>query len=75
MYYTPETLLNHVFEDLRKPKAPNTWSAPGVSVWAPSRHLVREHWELDPRRGRLNLIPDVMARGCRWKFRRDVSMF
>jgi hypothetical protein len=25
MYYTPETLLNHVFEDLRKPKAPNIW--------------------------------------------------
>jgi hypothetical protein len=24
MYYTPEILLNHVFEDLRKPKAPNT---------------------------------------------------
>jgi hypothetical protein len=24
MYFTPETLLNHVFEDLRKPKAPNT---------------------------------------------------
>jgi hypothetical protein len=23
-YYTPETLLNHVFEDLRKPKAPNS---------------------------------------------------
>jgi hypothetical protein len=23
MYYTPETLLNHVFEDLRKMKAPN----------------------------------------------------
>jgi hypothetical protein len=23
MYYTQETLLNHVFEDLRKPKAPN----------------------------------------------------
>jgi hypothetical protein len=23
MYYNPETLLNHVFEDLRKPKAPN----------------------------------------------------
>jgi hypothetical protein len=22
MYYTPETLLNHVFEDLRKTKAP-----------------------------------------------------
>jgi hypothetical protein len=24
MYYTLETLLNHVFEDLRKPKAPNS---------------------------------------------------
>jgi hypothetical protein len=24
MYFTPETLLNHIFEDLRKPKAPNT---------------------------------------------------
>jgi hypothetical protein len=24
MHYTPETLLNHVFEDLRKPKAPNS---------------------------------------------------
>jgi hypothetical protein len=24
VYYTLETLLNHVFEDLRKPKAPNT---------------------------------------------------
>jgi hypothetical protein len=24
MYYTPETLLHHVFEDLRKPKAPNS---------------------------------------------------
>jgi hypothetical protein len=23
MYYTPETLLNYAFEDLRKPKAPN----------------------------------------------------
>jgi hypothetical protein len=23
MYYTPETLSNHVFEDLQKPKAPN----------------------------------------------------
>jgi hypothetical protein len=26
MYFTPETLLNHVFEDLRKPKAPNSIS-------------------------------------------------
>jgi hypothetical protein len=25
MYYTPETLSNHVFEDLRKPKAPNKY--------------------------------------------------
>jgi hypothetical protein len=24
MYFTPETLLNHIFEDLRKPKAPNS---------------------------------------------------
>jgi hypothetical protein len=24
MYFIPETLLNHVFEDLRKPKAPNS---------------------------------------------------
>jgi hypothetical protein len=24
-HYTPETLLNHVFEDLRKPKAPNKY--------------------------------------------------
>jgi hypothetical protein len=24
MYFTPETLLNYVFEDLRKPKAPNS---------------------------------------------------
>jgi hypothetical protein len=24
MYFTPEALLNHVFEVLRKPKAPNT---------------------------------------------------
>jgi hypothetical protein len=23
-YYTPETLLKHVFEDLRKTKAPNS---------------------------------------------------
>jgi hypothetical protein len=25
MYYTPETLLNHVFEDLRKTKARNNY--------------------------------------------------
>jgi hypothetical protein len=28
MYFTPETLLNHVFEDLRKPKAPNRHAGP-----------------------------------------------
>jgi hypothetical protein len=28
MYYTPETLLNHVFEDLRKTKAPNSGKLP-----------------------------------------------
>jgi hypothetical protein len=48
MYYTPETLLNHVFEDLRKPKAPNktvitssimhaefvaTYEATGYAMW------------------------------------------
>jgi hypothetical protein len=25
-HYTPETLLNHVFEDLRTPKVPNSLS-------------------------------------------------
>jgi hypothetical protein len=35
MYHTPETLLNHIFEDLRKPQAPNKkllqslWGLPG----------------------------------------------
>jgi hypothetical protein len=33
MYFTPETLLNHVFEDLRKPKAPNT-TQPGGRIRA-----------------------------------------
>jgi hypothetical protein len=35
MYFTPKTLLNHVFEDLRKPKAPNTYcvrSSPSLST-------------------------------------------
>jgi hypothetical protein len=27
MYYTPETSLNHIFEDLRRPKAPNRVNA------------------------------------------------
>jgi hypothetical protein len=29
MYYAPETLLNHVFEDLRKTKAPNSSPSQG----------------------------------------------
>jgi hypothetical protein len=32
MYYTPETLLNHVFEDLRKTKAPNRSHDPDMSL-------------------------------------------
>jgi hypothetical protein len=34
MYHTPETLLNHIFEDLRKPKAPNSpvWQERGNGV-------------------------------------------
>jgi hypothetical protein len=30
IYSTPETLLNHVFEDLRKPKAPNMHLGVGI---------------------------------------------
>jgi hypothetical protein len=38
MYFTPETLLNHVFEDLRKPKAPtlgasSPFTFSGISVY------------------------------------------
>jgi hypothetical protein len=33
MYYTPETLLNHVFEDLRKPKAPNNYDLHRRGLW------------------------------------------
>jgi hypothetical protein len=36
MYYTPKTLLNHVFEDLQKPKAPNSRD---VNVDAINDHL------------------------------------
>jgi hypothetical protein len=31
MYYTLETLLNHIFKDLRKPKAPNNYDDEGTS--------------------------------------------
>jgi hypothetical protein len=37
MYYTPEILLNHVFEDLRKTKAPNNILARFVNE--PAREL------------------------------------
>jgi hypothetical protein len=39
MYFTPETLLNHVFEDLRKPKVPNTVEIEGEEV---QKTLLRE---------------------------------
>jgi hypothetical protein len=32
MYHTPETLLNHIFEDLRKPKAPNKYPLPRIDI-------------------------------------------
>jgi hypothetical protein len=32
-HYTPETLLNHVFEDLRKPKAPNSALGPFLKMF------------------------------------------
>jgi hypothetical protein len=44
MYYIPETLLNHVFEDLRKPKAPNnalTDALNLVSTFSPKYQLVQ----------------------------------
>jgi hypothetical protein len=37
-HYTPETLLNPVFEDLRKPKAPNTFIS-GLSEAKGWNHL------------------------------------
>jgi hypothetical protein len=33
-YYTRKTLLNYVFEDLRKTKPPNSWTSPRRSTWA-----------------------------------------
>jgi hypothetical protein len=40
MYFTPETLLNHVFEDLRKPKAPNIRPQPSRAESSPTRSKV-----------------------------------
>jgi hypothetical protein len=43
MYHTPEILLNHIFEDLRKPKAPNSEDEELVTVVDPPlRHLRRQ---------------------------------
>jgi hypothetical protein len=33
MYYTPKTSLNYVFEDLRKPKAPNKYISIQIRIW------------------------------------------
>jgi hypothetical protein len=49
MYHTPETLLNHVFEDLRKPKAPNT------NLIGPNKS-----WDLKPK---LNYLAGLCIRG------------
>jgi hypothetical protein len=43
MYYTPETLLNHVFEDLRKTKAPNTMFA-SSSTFVHGRNRPRKNY-------------------------------
>jgi hypothetical protein len=37
MYYTPETLLNHVFEDLRQTKAPNSFRVNPTGLGKKSR--------------------------------------
>jgi hypothetical protein len=48
MYFTPKTLLNHVFEDLRKPKAPNNTqkylTKKGKSLGAGSKEQVPVPW-------------------------------
>jgi hypothetical protein len=35
-HYTPEILLNPVFEDLRKPKVPNNYDPTKMSEWVDS---------------------------------------
>jgi hypothetical protein len=47
MYFTPKTLLNHVFEDLRKPKAPNI-----TQIWAKGR----QNMASDEARSHLKLV-------------------
>jgi hypothetical protein len=69
-HYTPEALLNHVFEDLRKPKAPNNciwsrtrceWLQAGVS--RPGREQERggQTWR-DYRIWAMRVGADVVAR-------------
>jgi hypothetical protein len=50
MYYTPETLLNHVFEDLRKMKAPNRAILQGCAK-SPSKSRRRSQ---KPKPGKVN---------------------
>jgi hypothetical protein len=48
MYYTPETSLNHVFEDLRKTKAPNSGISEGLFILfcpKPMSHGMLHHIE------------------------------
>jgi hypothetical protein len=56
MYYTPETLLNHVFEDLRKPKAPNIPldHCPPLEVALLDLHF--HHLEFDPHLGLVKML-------------------
>jgi hypothetical protein len=45
MYHTPETLLSHVFDDLRKPKAPNR-CLNAITIDRPNDLAVDEYHDL-----------------------------
>jgi hypothetical protein len=68
MYHTPETLLNHVFEDLRKPKAPNNIAC----------HTLRVHSEngnpliYGVRDCNKEMNPLIKSLGLRWLHGRGV---
>jgi hypothetical protein len=53
MYPTPETLLNHVFEDLRKPKAPNNGGEEDVQLLCQEQGFLGYYylWRWKPRQG------------------------
>jgi hypothetical protein len=64
MYYIPETLLNYVFEDLRKPKVPNTYRN------CPRAHLpfnlplfgdLCQHIKKQPKKCNINAIEDQIV--------------